>query len=283
LRLADILRSNAFHFYICINVAILKLFWLAVHSRKIIVLVILYSVGNVLSYYALARVEVAMYTVTSQLKIFTTAIFSVVFLGKIVTGTQWRALCLLVIACILVASPAFGRGRPCPTDDEITSASAISSKPVNMDYMIDTMLGVGAILIIVTISGFSAIYFEAILKAENEKITIWERNYQLALFSSIFLVLIIVWDMSDEETQDLVFFKGWTINTVLIALIQASGGLLVAATLKYADAILKVLATAGSIVFSSTLGYAFLGGSFDVFVVLGSLSTILAIANYTLS
>ena len=89
--------------------------------------------------------------------------------------------------------------------------------------------------------------------------------------------------MSDEETQDLVFFKGWTINTVLIALIQASGGLLVAATLKYADAILKVLATAGSIVFSSTLGYALLGGSLDIFVVLGSLSTILAIANYTLS
>lgn len=254
------------------------------HSRKIIVLVILYSVGNVLSYYALARVEVAVYTVTSQLKIFTTAIFSVVFLGKTVTGTQWRALCLLVIACILVASPAFGRGRPCPTaDDEVTSASAISSKPVNMDYMIETMFGVGAILVIVIISGFSAIYFEGILKAENEKITIWERNYQLALYSTIFLVLVIVWDISDEETQDLVFFRGWTMNTVMIALVQASGGLLVAATLKYADAILKVLATAGSIVFSSTLGYALLGGSLDIFVILGSLSTILAIANYTLS
>ena len=63
---------------------------------------------------------------------------------------------------------------------------------------------------------------------------------------------------------------------------QALGGLLVAATLKYADAILKVLATAGSIVFSSLLGHLLLGGSMDIFVALGAFSTILAIANYTL-
>jgi hypothetical protein len=35
------------------------------------------------------------------------------------------------------------------------------------------------------------------------------------------------------------------VNAVLIALIQAGGGLLVAATLKYADSILKTLATSG--------------------------------------
>jgi len=266
------------------SVAASKLFWLTVHSRKIIVLVVLYSIGNVLSYYALARVEVAVYTVTQQLKIFTTAIFSVVFLGRVVTGAQWRALSLLLIACILVASPSFNHPPPCTTDDEeVIPASNPEAQAVNIEKMVESMLGVGAILIMVTISGFSAIYFEKMLKAENEQISIWERNFQLAFYSTIFLVLVIVWDMSDEMDEELMFFKGWTTNTVLIALIQAFGGLLVAATLKYADAILKVLATAGSIVFSSTLGYAFLGGTLDVFVILGSLSTILAIANYTLS
>ena len=48
------------------NNGYLKLLWLIVHSKKIIVLVILYSIGNVLSYYALARVEAAVYTVTNQ-------------------------------------------------------------------------------------------------------------------------------------------------------------------------------------------------------------------------
>ena len=79
------------------------------------------------------------------------------------------------------------------------------------------------------------------------------------------------------------FFEGWTVNTVAIALIQAFGGLLVAATLKYADAVLKTLATSGSIVISAVLGYIFLGGTLDLFVSLGALTTILAITNYTLS
>lgn len=77
--------------------------------------------------------------------------------------------------------------------------------------------------------------------------------------------------------------KGWTVNTFIIALFQAGGGLLVAATLKYADAILKTLATSGSIVLSAVLGYLFLGGSLDIFVSLGAISTILAIFNYTLT
>lgn len=80
-----------------------------------------------------------------------------------------------------------------------------------------------------------------------------------------------------------VLFDGWTVNTVAIALIQAFGGLLVAATLKYADAVLKTLATSGSIVISAVLGYLFLGGTLDLFVSLGALTTILAITNYTLS
>ena len=86
-----------------------KLFWLALHSKKIVILVILYSVANLLSYYALARVEASVYTVTQQLRIFTTALFSVMFLGRDISATKWRALALLVVACILVASPSFNK------------------------------------------------------------------------------------------------------------------------------------------------------------------------------
>mmetsp|Transcript_28972 Transcript_28972/g.39796 ORF Transcript_28972/g.39796 Transcript_28972/m.39796 type:complete len:98 (+) Transcript_28972:1-294(+) len=78
------------------------------------------------------------------------------------------------------------------------------------------------------------------------------------------------------------FLKGWTINAWIIACIGATGGLLVAATLKYADAILKSLATSASIVLSTYLGFLLLGGPLDVFVTIGAISTILAIFNYTL-
>ena len=77
-------------------------------------------------------------------------------------------------------------------------------------------------------------------------------------------------------------FRGWTFNTVIIVVLQAAGGLLVAATLKYADAVMKTLATAGSIVLATVLGYLLLGGQLDLFVGMGCFLTILAIFNYTM-
>ena len=42
--------------------------------------------------------------------------------------------------------------------------------------------------------------------------------------------------------------------TVMVAALGAAGGLLVAATLKYADSIMKTLAAAGAIILSTVLG-----------------------------
>ena len=128
-----------------------KLLWLTVHSKKIIVLVVLYSLGNVLSYYALARIEASVYTVTSQLKIFSTAVFSVIFLGKEITGAKWRALCLLVIACILVASPAFNSPQAFAADDDEKEQKALGGGGHKSFNLLDYMLGVGAVLVVVII------------------------------------------------------------------------------------------------------------------------------------
>lgn len=71
----------------------------------------------------------------------------------------------------------------------------------------------------VTISGYSAIYFESMLKKTGEKITIWERNFQLAFYSLVLLIGIISTEFSSAE--EYTFFEGWTIHTVLIATLQA--------------------------------------------------------------
>eukprot|EP01041_Mallomonas_annulata_P007956 gene7956-16289_t len=254
-----------------------KLIWLAMNSRKVIVLVILYSVSNRLGYYSLARVDAATFCVGLQLKIFTTAAFAVILLGRNISVTKWRALFLLIVGCILVASPAFN--RPCAEQllaSQNKSASTVST--------FEAGLGIGAILLLVTISGFSSVYFESMLKKTNEKITIWERNFQLAFYSIIVLLIMMMYESSYSATSKEYrpAFSGWSIYAVLNTLFQAAGGLLVAATLKYADAVLKTLATAGSIIISTVLGYLLLGGTLDIFVVLGSISTIIAIFNYTL-
>lgn len=73
-----------------------------------------------------------------------------------------------------------------------------------------------------------------------------------------------------------------TFTAVMVAALGAAGGLLVAATLKYADSIMKTLAAAGAILLSTVLGHVFLDGPLDVVVCIGGLCTIIAIANYTL-
>jgi UDP-sugar transporter A1/2/3 len=139
-----------------------------------------------------------------------------------------------------------------------------------------------AVLSMVVISGYSAIYFEAMLKKPGEKITIWERNFQLAFYSMVLLVGLVIAEYTQSDEQSYTMLNGWTFNTWLIAFIQAGGGLLVAATLKYADAVLKTLATSGAIVLSAVLGWLLLGGTLDIFISVGCVSTILAIFNYIL-
>ena len=212
---------------------------------------------------------------------FTTAAFAVIMLGRNISSTKWRALILLVIGCVLVASPAFNK-----CDDTIKNETETAI--VKPSSNLETLFGVAAVLAMVTVSGYSAIYFESMLKKVGEKITIWERNFQLAFYSIFFLILVLSYEIQSNyvpETNISIFsdlFSGWTINTVMIALIQALGGLLVAASLKYADAVLKTLATSGAIVLSTFLGWFLLGGNLDSFVIIGCISTILAICNYTL-
>lgn len=195
---------------------------------------------------------------------------------------------MLVLGCILVASPTFN----IPEDCDAKSGLRGENDQQLISYA-DSIIGISAILLMVTISGYSAIYFEGMLKKPGEKITIWERNYQLAFYSILLLIIVVFWESSAAEMENAkkmkynvltqyIPFKGWTINTVGITLIQAGGGLLVAATLQYADAVSKTLATSGSIVLSALLGYLLLGGTLDTFVAIGCICTILAIFNYTL-
>eukprot|EP01034_Spumella_vulgaris_P023034 gene23034-29224_t len=225
----------------------------------------MYSIINIATFYATKRVDASLYTVLGQLKTLTTAVFSVMFLNKTISRAKWSALLLLALGCVLVASPTFSQAVE-PTSTKSTENGVSAS----------TIQGILACLVMVTLSGLSVTYFEKIRKHGEEKLTIWERNFQLALYSAILMLFINMYTVlvynpmyanSAELVEPYVMFKGWTYLTVLSALIQAFGGLLVAATLKYADAVLKTLATSGSIVISTLIG---------------CVATILAIFDYTL-
>ena len=211
-----------------------KLKWLLAHSGKMFVLAAIYGAMNILSFVALAYIGAGEFTICAQLKILTTAGFSVLIMRTSLSSTKWRALALLVFGCTLVASPAF------------TGES-------KSDKVILQLFGYSAVLTEVALSGFASIYFEKVVKSTTEVVTIWERNFQLGTYSILMYTGIIIYEGS-IATSTRVPWSNWSSLTLLVSLLGAGGGLLVAATLKYADSIMKTMAAAGAILLSTVLG-----------------------------
>jgi UDP-sugar transporter A1/2/3 len=248
-----------------------RLIWLARNSQKMFVLAIIYGIMNILSFIALEYIGAGEFTICAQLKILTTAAFSVMVLGTSLSFSKWRALTLLVFGCILVASPTFQSGGK------------------GDSTLITQGFGFAAVLTEVVMSGFASIYFEKVVKSTSESITIWERNFQLCMYSLLMYGFIIAYESyGNSATQNVtgenarLAWSNWSLITLTVSALGATGGLLVAATLKYADSILKTLAAAGAIVLSTVLGHYLLGGPLDMIVSIGACVTIIAIANYTL-
>jgi solute carrier family 35 (UDP-sugar transporter), member A1/2/3 len=118
----------------------------------------LYVIQNNLQYLSASNLPVAMFQVLSQLKIVTTAFFSVFMLGKKLSIVQWMSV--LALTCG-VATVQFSQQRSNLTLDE------------------HYLFGVLCTLISCLTSGFSGVYFEKVLKAGS--LTLWMRNCHLSL------------------------------------------------------------------------------------------------------
>ena len=246
-----------------------RLIWLVKHSGKMLVLAMIYAAMNILSFISLQYIGAGEFTICAQLKILTTAGFSVLILGRSLTTVKWISLGQLVLGCILVASPTFTNTKPVDLSVDVESAKAEQSAQAFLQ-----LIGFGAVLTEVVLSGFASIYFEKVVKSTTEVVTIWERNFQLGLYSMVMYGCIIVYE------GNAVVGENWTMLTFTVSAFGAIGGLLVAATLKYADSILKTLAAAGAIVVSTVLGHYLLDGPFTIIVCIGATTTILSICSY---
>mmetsp|Transcript_39 Transcript_39/g.191 ORF Transcript_39/g.191 Transcript_39/m.191 type:complete len:426 (-) Transcript_39:123-1400(-) len=231
-------------------------------SQKMLVLAMIYGAMNILSFVSLRNIGAGMFTIFAQCKILTTATFSTLLLQRHYSATRWRALVSLSFGVLLFSEPIWN----------VPAAEQKTEKNSNL------ILGTAAVLIEVTLSGFASIYFEKVIKTDPLQLNIWERNFQLALTSfPVYLVFII----ADQGGPSGSLGGGWSFLTCVVALLGAAGGLLVALSIKYGDAILKTLATTGAIILSSVLDWAFLGGPLTPVMMIAGVNVILAIFDYT--
>uniref|UniRef100_A0A3Q2NQ30 Solute carrier family 35 member A3a n=1 Tax=Fundulus heteroclitus TaxID=8078 RepID=A0A3Q2NQ30_FUNHE len=243
----------------------------------------IYTLQNNLLYVALSNLDAATYQVTYQLKILTTALFSVSMLGRRLGVYQWLSLLILMAGVALVQWPSESAAAP---EKEARSAGS-------------QFVGVTSVLVACCSSGFAGVYFEKILKESKQ--SVWIRNIQLGMFGLVFgLFGMLAYD--GERVRESGMFQGyntitWTVvalqvtlppplrdlschfhveksslgpfrpclcpsATVCLLFLQALGGLVIAAVIKYADNILKGFATSLSIILSTLISY-FLLQDFD--------------------
>ncbi|CAL8396097.1 unnamed protein product [Boreogadus saida] len=203
----------------------------------------IYTLQNNLLYVALSNLDAATYQVTYQLKILTTALFSVSMLGRRLGVYQWLSLLVLMAGVALVQWPSETPGA------KETEAPATGSQ----------FVGVAAVLVACCSSGFAGVYFERILKESKQ--SVWVRNIQLGLFGLVFgLFGMLAYD--GERVSESGMFQGYNGITWTVVALQALGGLVIAAVIKYADNILKGFATSLSIILSTLISY-FLLQDFD--------------------
>lgn len=209
-----------------------------IETCKMLVPAGLYTIQNNLLFYALSLLDAATYQVTYQLKILTTAMFSVWMLNRRISKQQWFSLVLLIVGVALVQMPT---GK--------APEAAVKQSPYQF-------LGLLAVLASCLSSGFSGIYLEKMLKEITW--SLWIRNIQLAIFG--FLLGTVAMLVSDWN-QLLVggFFQGYNTVTWMVILLQTFGGLVISLAVRYADSILKGFATSISIVLSTLCSYYFLG------------------------
>ncbi|XP_052780403.1 UDP-galactose translocator-like [Mya arenaria] len=200
-----------------------------VDCMKVSVPSIVYMLQNNLIFIAVSNLDAAVFQVTYQLKILTTAILSVIMLRKVLTKTQWGALVLLFAGVAIV---------------QLQPENINKAKIPVEQYPI---IGLVSVITACIMSGFAGVYFEKILKGTKQ--SVWLRNVQLGGIGAV--VGYVTMELSDgAKVREKGFFFGYDHWVWFVILLQSCGGLIVAVVVKYADNILKGFATSSAIILS---------------------------------
>lgn len=125
---------------------------------KLMVPSMLYTLQNSLQYFSMSCLSAAVFQVLYQMKIITTAMFSVLLLAKRLQSHQWISILALAVGVALV---------------QLSQLSSSGQEKSN------SVAGLISVLLGCLTSGFAGVYFEMVLK--SSKASIWLRNIQLSL------------------------------------------------------------------------------------------------------
>ncbi|XP_076860178.1 UDP-galactose translocator [Brachyhypopomus gauderio] len=254
-------RGNIRDFVALLYDSIVVQYW---DTLKLAVPSLIYTLQNNLQYVAISNLPAATFQVTYQLKILTTALFSVLMLRKSLSRVQWLSLLLLFIGVAIVQ-----------VEQDSSKQKEAGVSPAAQSYV----KGLVAVVVSCLSSGFAGVYFEKILKGSSA--SVWLRNVQLGIFGTL-LGLLGMWWSDGAAVAEKGFLFGYTSMVWGVIFNQAFGGLLVAVVVKYADNILKGFATSFSIIVSTVTSVYLFGFHVDLLFTVGAGLVIAAVYMYSL-
>jgi solute carrier family 35 (UDP-sugar transporter), member A1/2/3 len=173
----------------------------------------LYVIQNNLQYLAVTYLSVSIFQILSQLKIVTTAIFSVAMLrNKKLSPQQWMSIVALTCGVGLVQY----------TQQQQQQQVVTTDLGMKDDHTNSYLLGVVCVLFSCVTSGFSGVYFERVLKSGG--LTLWMRNTHLSFIGLILSAILCLYNDYEAITTK-GFFFGYNTIVWIVILLQAGGGL----------------------------------------------------------
>ncbi|KAJ3161142.1 hypothetical protein HDU86_007764 [Geranomyces michiganensis] len=200
----------------------------------------LYTLQNWLNYFALSRLDATTHQVATQMRILTTALFAVTILRKQLTRIQWMSLIVLTGGLALTQIPdTVGEGLNTARHNERS----------------DRAMAIFAVGVCCLTSAAAGVYLEKVLKRTSTPLLV--RNVQLGILGAVLCAVFGVLLHDGAEIAEYGFFSGYGKTASLAVVLNAVGGLAVAAVIKVADNIVKNSAIALSIVASGVLSAMF--------------------------
>mmetsp|Transcript_25638 Transcript_25638/g.52495 ORF Transcript_25638/g.52495 Transcript_25638/m.52495 type:complete len:415 (-) Transcript_25638:96-1340(-) len=231
-----------------------------------------YSLQMSLEYVALANIDAATFSVLVQMKLLATASFAAIVLRKKLKRVQVISLVLLTAGVMLCnfAKMLTGEGKDGEGHDENDS---------------NRLRGITATLGIALSSGFASVYTEKVIKGQRNRsqrrgeYSLAYTQVQLAIVSLIIMgVYATIEDFKDIVVKGL--FHNFNGPAFLSIFNSSIGGLIVAAVLKFADAVLKGYATAISVVMTGVLSMILFGTQLNTLYFLGIVNVVCAVLLY---
>ncbi|KAG8457152.1 hypothetical protein KFE25_004119 [Diacronema lutheri] len=208
-------------------------------TLRVAVPALLYTVQNYLLFVALTHLDAGTFQVSYQLKTLFTALFSVVLLGKRLGRSQWLGLLVLSAGVIAVQRPSAAPPAASPDARRVSAT------------------GLAAVVAAAASSGFASVYFEKMLKSGGGA-SLWVRNVQLGVFAlPAAAATALVQDGAAIRARGAL--AGFGASAMGVVVLNAAGGLLVAAVVKYADNLVKTFATVISILLSALVSIPLFG------------------------